>query len=156
MKKIMLSGKGIVYLFLFTALLLAASCANQGKKESTRQNPEQESKTVKKEAVMEEKQDSVMFQKKLDFFKKFDVNNDKKISEKEYLSMASQKFEALDANHDGKLTADESDLVTAIAPQGKNFVTKQQFLDYYKKKFRTMDKNKDNYVTMEEMDVREN
>ena len=155
MKRIMLSGKGIVYLFLFSTLLFAASCANQGKKESAQQKLEQEPKTVKKEAVVEEKQDSVMFQKKLDFFKKFDVNNNKKISVKEYLSMASQKFEALDGNHDGKLTADESDLVTAIA-QGKDFVTKQQFLDYYKKKFQNMDKNKDNYVTMEELDVREN
>ncbi len=156
MKRIMLSGKGIVYLFLFSTLLFAASCANQGKKESTQQKLEQEPKTVKKEAVVEEKQDSVMFQKKLAFFKKFDVNNDKKISEKEYLSMASQKFAALDANHDGKLTKDESDLVVSIAPQGKNFVTKQQFLDYYKKKFQAMDKNKDNYVTMEELDIREN
>ncbi len=156
MKKVQKRGKGIVYLFLFAIMLFAASCANQGKKESTQQKLEQEPKTVKKEAVTEEKQDSVMFQKKLAFFKKFDVDNNKKISEKEYLSMASQKFAALDANHDGKLTADESDLVTAIAPQGKNFVTKQQFLDYYKKKFQNMDKNKDNYVTMEELDVREN
>jgi Ca2+-binding EF-hand superfamily protein len=156
MKRIVLSGKGMVYFFLFSILLFAASCANHTQKESVQQKLEQEPKTVKKEAVTEEKQDSVMFQKKLAFFKKFDVNNDKKISEKEYLSMAAQKFASLDADHNGKLTSDESDLVMAIAPQGSKSVTKQQFLDYYKKKFQTMDKNKDKYVTMEELDVREN
>ena len=156
MKKIQKPGKGIVYLFLFAMMLFATSCANHNQKKTTQQKLEQEPKTVKKEAVTEEKQDSVMFQKKLAFFKKVDVNNDKKISEKEYLSMASQKFDALDANHDGKLTTDESDLVSAMAAPGKTYVTKKEFLNAYKKKFQTMDKNKDGYVMMEELVVREN
>jgi len=156
MKKIISSGKWVLYTLLFSTLLWAASCANQTHKESTQQKLEQEPKTVKKEAANEEKQDSVMFQKKLAFFQKFDVNNDKKISKKEYMDMAAQKFKALDANHDGKLTKEESDLVIAIAPTGKNFVTQKQFLAYYQKKFQTMDKNQDGYVTMEELDVREN
>ncbi len=156
MKKIVFKGKWVVYTFLFSTLLFAASCANQNKKVSTQQKLEQESKTVKKVAKVEEKQDSVMFQKKLAFFKKFDINNDKKISLEEYQNMATQKFNTLDANHDGKLTKDESDLVVAIAPAGKKFVTKKEFLAYYTKKFKTMDKNKDGYIMMEELDVREN
>ncbi len=156
MKREFLSGKWLLYTLLLSGLLLAASCANHATKESTQQKLEQEPKTVKKAAVVEEKQDTVMFQKKLEFFKKFDTNKDKQISEKEYLNMAGQKFDTLDANHDGKLTAAESDLVTPMLAQGKKYVTKAEFLAFYSKKFKTMDKNKDGYIDMEELDIREN
>ena len=97
-----------------------------------------------------------MFQKKLTFFKNYDLNKDKKISEEEYLDMASKKFDQLDTNHDGKLTTTESDLVTSMVTSNKNYVTKKEFLAFYTKKFKAMDKNQDSYITTEELDVREN
>jgi len=148
-------GKAGVYVLLFTALLFAASCTNQNTRKTAKKT-DQESVSVKKAAVHEEVQDTVMFKKKLVFFEEFDLNKDKKISQKEYMAMASSKFDQLDKNHDGKLTVKEFDLVSTIAPKGLNYITKPAFLTVYEKKFQTMDKNKDGYVTMEELDVREN
>ncbi len=148
-------GKAGVYVLLFTMLVFAASCANQNTKKTAKKT-DQESVSVKKAAVHEEVQDTVMFKKKLAFFEKFDLNKDKKISQKEYMAMAFSKFDQLDKNHDGKLTAKEFDLVSTISPKGQSYVTKPEFLAHYKSKFQTMDKNKDGYVTMEELDVREN
>ncbi len=145
-----------LYILMLSTLLFAASCVNQKTKNETAKKIDQESVTAKKAAVHEEAQDTVMFKKKLQFFKDFDLNKDNKISEKEYMSMASSKFARLDTDHNGKLTAQEFDLVSTFAPQGKDYVTKAQFLDHYKAKFQKMDKNEDGYVTMEEMDVREN
>ncbi len=148
-------GKAGVYVLLFTMLVFTASCANQNTKKTVKKT-DQESVSVKKAAVHEEVQDTVMFKKKLAFFEEFDLNKDKKISQKEYMAMASSKFDQLDKNHDGKLTAKEFDLVSTIAPKGQNYITKPAFLAVYEKKFQKMDKNKDGYVTMEELDVREN
>ncbi len=167
MKKVFLSGKWVLYTLMISSLLFATSCANHTKKESTQQKLEQklktvkksaavEVKTVKKSAVAEAKQDSVMLQKKLLFFKNYDLNKDNKISEKEYLNMASKKFDQLDTNHDGKLTANETDLVTSMAAPGKNYVTKKEFLAAYSKKFKAMDKNKDGYLTMKELVLKDN
>ncbi len=156
MKKVFLSGKWVLYTLMISSLLFATSCANHTKKESTQQKLEQKLKTVKKSAVAEAKQDSVMLQKKLLFFKNYDLNKDNKISEKEYLNMASKKFDQLDTNHDGKLTANETDLVTSMAAPGKNYVTKKEFLAAYSKKFKAMDKNKDGYLTMKELVLKDN
>jgi len=148
-------GKAGVYVLLFTMLLFAASCTNQNTKKTAKKT-DQESVSVKKAAVHEEVQDTVMFKKKLAFFEEFDLNKDKKISQKEYMSMASAKFDQLDKNHDDKLTTEEFDMVSTFDTQGKNYITKPAFLAVYEKKFQKMDKNKDGYVTMEELDVREN
>jgi Ca2+-binding EF-hand superfamily protein len=156
MKTNSLFGKTGLFIMMFATLIFAASCANHNTKKATVKKIDQESVSSKTAAVHEEAQDTVMFKKKLQFFKDFDLNKDKKISQKEYMSMASAKFEQMDKNHDGKLTAKEYDLVSTIAPKGQNFVTKPEFLAHYKSKFQTMDKNKDGYVTMEELDVREN
>lgn len=155
MKTNPLFGKAGLYIFLFTTLIFAASCTNQNTKKTAKKT-DQQSVSVKKAAVHEEVQDTVMFKKKLKFFEDFDLNKDNKISAKEYMSMASAKFDQLDKNHDGKLTTEEFDLVSTFAPQGKNYITKPAFLAFYEKKFQKMDKNKDGYVTMEELDVREN
>jgi len=156
MKTNSLFGKTGLYILMFTTLVFAASCANQNKKKSTAKKIDQESVNLKKNAVHEEAQDTVMFNKKLQLFKKLDLNKDNKISEKEYLTMASEKFDQLDKNHDGKLTVEEFDLVSTMASKGKDYVTKPEFIAHYKEKFLSMDKNKDGYVTMEELDVREN
>lgn len=162
MKKLFLSGKWVLYTLMLSSLLFAASCANHTKKESTQQKLEQKlktvkkSETVKKSAVVETKQDSVMLQKKLLFFKNYDLNKDNKISEKEYLNMASEKFDQLDTNHDGKLTTSETDLVTSMVAPGKDYVTKKEFLAAYSKKFKAMDKNKDGYLTMKELVLKNN
>ena len=154
MKTNSLFGKAGVYILLFSTLIVAASCVNNNAKKTAKKT-DQESVSVKKAAVHEEVQDTVMFKKKLKFFEEFDLNKDKKISQKEYMAMASSKFDQLDKNHDGKLTTEEFDLVSTFAPQGTNYVTKAEFLKHYKAKFQKMDKNKDGYVTMEELDVRE-
>ncbi len=155
MKTNSLFDKVGLYILLFATLLFAASCANQNTKKTVKKI-DQESVSVKKAAVHEEVQDTVMFKKKLAFFEEFDLNKDKKISQKEYMAMASSKFDQLDKNHDGKLTVKEFDLVSTIAQKGQNYITKPAFLAVYEKKFQKMDKNKDGYVTMEELDVREN
>ena len=155
MKTKSLFDRAGLYILLFATLLFAASCTNQNTKKTTKK-ADQETVGVKKAAVHEEVQDTVMFKKKLQFFKAFDLNRDNKISQKEYMSMASAKFDQLDKNHDGKLTTDEFDMVSTFDTQGKNYITKPAFLAVYEKKFQKMDKNKDGYVTMEELDVREN
>ncbi len=156
MKTNFLFGKGVLYILMFTTLIFAASCANHNTKKETAKKINQKSVSAKKAAVHEEAQDTVMLKKKLQFFKDFDLNKDNKISEKEYMSMATAKFDKLDKNHDGKLTAEEFDSISTFNTQGENYVTKPEFLAVYKTKFQNMDKNKDGYVTMEELDVREN
>ncbi len=156
MKNVFLSGKWVLSILAIFTLLFAISCNNNAKKEATAKNPEKESPTVKKAAVVEEKQDSAMFQKKLQLFEKLDLNKDKKISKNEYLSKAAQDFDTLDVNHDGKLTTAESDLVTPMVTSGKDYVTKTEYLAYYTKKFKTLDKNNDGYLVIEEIDIREN
>jgi len=149
-------GRAGLFIMMFATLMFAASCVNQNAKKTTTKKIDQESVKAKTAAVHEEAQDTVMFKKKLQFFKEFDLNKDKKISQKEYMSMASAKFVQMDKNHNGKLSVSEYDLVSTMAPKGQNYVTKAEFLAHYKSKFQTMDKNEDGYVIMEELDVREN
>ncbi len=155
MKTNFLSTKAPLYLIMFAVLLFTASCANRNSKKETKKIVK-ESATVKKAAAHEEAQDTVMFKKKLQLFNEFDQNKDNKISEKEYLDIASKKFDKLDVNKDGKLTVAESDLIVPMLSTGQKDVTKAQFIAFYSKKFKTMDKNNDGYVVMEELDVREN
>lgn len=77
------------------------------------------------------------------------------ISRADYMKQAETRFDAMDTNKDGKLSAEER---AAARPgrgagPGARFtaeVTKEQFLKYHEQRFAAMDANKDGKLTWQE------
>jgi Ca2+-binding EF-hand superfamily protein len=96
-------------------------------------------------------------------FNGMDTNKDKTVSKQEYLDYYAKRFDSMDKNKDGKITADElptknkgkaNALFNEIDANKDGVVTKQEYLDYYAKKFDAADKNHDGKLTQDELPAR--
>ncbi len=94
-----------------------------------------------------------------DDFKKSDVNNDGKISKKEYTDAVGKTFNKLDKNKDGYLASDELQATDKVAVEkfmkeadinkdGK--ISKEEFTGAAEKRFKFLDKNNDGYIDQKE------
>jgi Ca2+-binding EF-hand superfamily protein len=97
-----------------------------------------------------------------DAYLKLDKNKDSKISKKEYMDTAAEKFEKLDKNQDGILTSEEitsgsnvdaQKLIKEIDSNGEGKITKKMYLQAAEKQFISMDKNKDDYIEIKEWKI---
>ncbi|MGE0094157.1 MAG: EF-hand domain-containing protein [Alphaproteobacteria bacterium] len=98
-------------------------------------------------------------------FGTMDTNKDNAVSKQEYLDYYSKRFDSIDKNKDGKITADEmptknkgkpNTLFNEIDTNKDGVVTKQEYLDYYAKKFDAADKNKDGKIMTDELQKQTN
>jgi len=98
-------------------------------------------------------------------FGTMDTNKDNAVSKQEYLDYYSKRFDSIDKNKDGKITADEmptknkgkpNTLFNEIDTNKDGVVTKQEYLDYYAKKFDAADKNKDGKIMTDELQKKTN
>ena len=92
-------------------------------------------------------------------FKKIDINNDGKISKKEYMDAVTKNFDKIDKNKDGFLTKDELKATDKIAVKkfmkeadtnkdGK--ISKEEFTGAAEKRFKFLDKNNDGFIDQKE------
>lgn len=98
-------------------------------------------------------------------FSGMDTNKDNAVSKQEYLDYYGKRFDSMDKNKDGKITAEEMPTKNKGKPNTvfndmdvnkDGTVTKQEYLDYYAKKFDTADKNKDGKITTDELQKKTN
>lgn len=79
-----------------------------------------------------------------------DTNGDGVVSHAEFLAAATQRFERMDANKDGKLSGDELRGPMAERAQG-GIITREAFLAEADARFQKLDVNHDGTITKDEM-----
>ncbi|HEX6834774.1 MAG TPA: EF-hand domain-containing protein [Rudaea sp.] len=101
--------------------------------------------------------------------KKYDANGDGKISHDEYIAAATAHFQAIDAQHAGKINAAEiatspnaakrierraEGLVQHLDTAGNGYITQDEFLAAAKKRFARLDKQGNGQLTLDELTPR--
>src|SRR3982751_116570 len=99
---------------------------------------------------------------------KWDANGDGKISLDEYLSAATARFQQMDAQNTGAVTADQiaaspqaherverraTSLVKHLDTAGQGYVTQDEFVAAAKTRFSKLDRNGDGKLTPDELNA---